>query len=176
MSTDKKLEEVAREYVENQRYEVDHDKDYWSKGEMVNLESEIKDGFIAGANYVKEMASEGFEEWVESEDTTMHPSGREGCFANNNNFTRDYWIAEKAWQAATLSSQKRIEELEKKLEIAEKKIKSFDAYVMRDEKLSIAVSALEKCKKIRRKDGNEYKGSEAIISEEALKKIKGEDA
>jgi hypothetical protein len=24
----------------------------------------------------------------------------EGVFSNNNNFTRDYWIAEKTWQAA----------------------------------------------------------------------------
>jgi hypothetical protein len=206
MSTDKKLEEAAREYVENQGYEVDHDKDYWSKGEMVNLESEIKDGFLAGAKYREEMAreqasksfevfawsrglydtctegemllledcyqaatlssqkrieelekklemeSEGFEEWVESEDTRMHPDGREGYFANNNNFTRDHWIAEKAWQAATLSSQKRIEELEKKLEVA--------------------VSALEKAENL---IDREKSTSAGVVINDALKKIKGED-
>jgi hypothetical protein len=40
-----------------------------------------------------------FEEWVASEGT-REKEGREGYFANNNNFTRDYWIAEKAWLAA----------------------------------------------------------------------------
>ena len=37
---------------------------------------------------------EAFEGWVASEDK------HEGVFSNNNNFTRDYWIAEKTWQAA----------------------------------------------------------------------------
>jgi hypothetical protein len=110
-STDKKLEEVARE-VWMKKHEMAEPK-YCGFGSFEWFSKGLSDG----ANYVKELASEGFEEWVESEDTRMHPDGREGYFANNNNFTRDHWIAEKAWQAATLSSQKRIKELEKKLEI-----------------------------------------------------------
>jgi DNA-binding transcriptional regulator YhcF (GntR family) len=56
-----------------------------------------------------------FEEWVASEDT-REKDGREGYFANNNNFTRDYWIAEKAWQAATEHERKRSEKLKETLE------------------------------------------------------------
>jgi hypothetical protein len=37
---------------------------------------------------------EAFDKWVESEDKY------DGVFSNNNNFTRDYWIAEKTWEAA----------------------------------------------------------------------------
>jgi hypothetical protein len=37
---------------------------------------------------------EAFEKWLVSENK------HEGVFSNNNNFTRDYWIAEKTWQAA----------------------------------------------------------------------------
>lgn len=48
---------------------------------------------------MNEQDLEEFEKWVASEDT-RNKNGREGYFANNNNFTRDYWIAEKAWQAA----------------------------------------------------------------------------
>jgi hypothetical protein len=51
-----------------------------------------------------------FEEWVASEDT-CEKDGREGYFANKNNFTRDYWIAEKAWQAAIAHERKRSEKL-----------------------------------------------------------------
>jgi hypothetical protein len=67
-----------------------------------------------------------FHQWVSSEDR------HEGVFENNNNFTRDYWIAEKTWQAA-----------------CEYKKAKFDAYVRKDEiikeleaKLSIAVEAI----------------------------------
>jgi hypothetical protein len=55
-----------------------------------------------------------FEEWVASEDT-CEKDGREGYFANNNNFTRDYWIAEKAWQAAIALERKRSAKLVKAL-------------------------------------------------------------
>lgn len=42
-----------------------------------------------------------------------------------------------------------------------------------ERKLAVALEALEKCKKIRRKDGNdnEYEGAESIIANEALAKI-----
>jgi Ribonuclease G/E len=43
----------------------------------------------------------------------------------------------------TCGKNKHIKELEQKLAEAERKLKSFDAYVMRDEKLKIAVKALE---------------------------------
>jgi hypothetical protein len=52
-----------------------------------------------------------FEEWVVSEDT-HEKDGREGYFANKNNFTRDYWIAEKAWQEALKYKQEEFQRME----------------------------------------------------------------
>lgn len=52
---------------------------------------------------------EAFEKWMESEDR------HDGVFGNNNNFTRDEWVADKAWQAACEYKQKEIDELIKQL-------------------------------------------------------------
>lgn len=46
-----------------------------------------------------------FEKWMAFEDR------HDGVFGNNNNFTRDSWIAEKTWQAACEYRQTEIDEL-----------------------------------------------------------------
>lgn len=43
---------------------------------------------------------EAFEKWMKDEDR------HDGVFGNNNNFTRDEWVADKAWQAACEYKQK----------------------------------------------------------------------
>lgn len=58
---------------------------------------------------------EAFEKWMKDEDR------HDGVFGNNNNFTRDEWVADKAWQAAC--------------EYKQKKIDSIDCYIERDEKI-----------------------------------------
>jgi hypothetical protein len=64
--------------------------------------------------------------------------------------------------------QNKCEELEEKLAVAEKKIKSFDAYVCRDEKLKIAIEALEE---LNEKHGLNYWADICDIAKEALEKI-----
>lgn len=49
---------------------------------------------------------EAFKKWMQYEDR------HDGVFGNNNNFTRDEWIADKAWQAACEYKQKEIDELQ----------------------------------------------------------------
>jgi hypothetical protein len=105
MNTDKKLEEAAREYINKQLELYGDDARFPTMG----------DCFIAGANYVKELASEqaskGFEEWSLGHHPRVHMYGE----AQRQKY---FHGMKEAYQAATLSSQKRIEELEKKLEEA----------------------------------------------------------
>lgn len=48
---------------------------------------------------------EAFEKWMKNEDR------HDGVFGNNNNFTRDEWVADKAWQAACEYKQKEIQDI-----------------------------------------------------------------
>lgn len=54
---------------------------------------------------MNEKDKEAFEKWMAFEDR------HDGVFGNNNNFTRDSWIAERAWQAACEYKQKEIDDL-----------------------------------------------------------------
>ena len=56
-----------------------------------------------------------FHQWVSSEDR------HEGVFENNNNFTRDYWIAEKTWQAACEYKEIKIRSLQSSILILQEK-------------------------------------------------------
>lgn len=65
---------------------------------------------------------EAFEKWVESEDR------HDGVFGNNNNFTRDSWIAEMTWQAACEYKQKEIDKLTKYVMNLKNRLVPFSSY------------------------------------------------
>jgi hypothetical protein len=113
-------------------------------------------------------------------------------------------VAERAWKAALQYSRKRarhcvcgdvvgqcscldreivgqeqrIKELEEKLALADKKLKSFDSYVCRDEKLVIAIEVLEMVED-HRKMPHQHEDLQTRLyclterAAEALKKIRG---
>jgi hypothetical protein len=91
MSTEKEIEEMANNHALQFDNEVDQG---WAK-------YSFKDGFTAGQKLLMEECAEGFKEWMKSEDR------HDGVFGNNNNFSRDEWIAENTWQAASLAAEKK---------------------------------------------------------------------
>ena len=122
---------------------------------------------------------EAFEKWMKDEDR------HDGVFGNNNNFTRDEWIADKAWQAACAYKKEEYSNIMDAMtrtsqNNAELQGQLKSCIVVYEEqkdrlikKLEVAVEALTDITSITRRDGNdnEYEGAEAYISKKALKKI-----
>jgi hypothetical protein len=65
--------------------------------------------WLACAEWIMSQASEGFNEWVMSEDR------HGGVFENNNSFSRDEWMAERGYQQAKLSSMKELADKDSKI-------------------------------------------------------------
>lgn len=63
---------------------------------------------------VSEEIEKAFDKFGTDEDTRNHPDGREGVFANNNNFSRDEWVAEIAFRKGFEAGMKYRDEQESK--------------------------------------------------------------
>jgi hypothetical protein len=99
MKSAKEIEDMARDYTETQSNTPGNGWDFF----------DVKNAYQAGFQKCQELidkeCEKGFDEWMKSEDR------HDGVFGNNNNFSRDEWIAENTWRAAKLSSLKEVEDL-----------------------------------------------------------------
>ena len=95
---------------------------------------------------------EAFKKWMKDEDR------HDGVFGNNNNFTRDEWVADKAWQAACEykdsehNNAKKFSDTEvllAKLTIENAKLKKFISVLGHDDQVVDEVNeALEKLERL----------------------------
>lgn len=96
---------------------------------------------------------EAFKKWMQYEDR------HDGVFGNNNNFTRDEWIADKAWQAACEYKQEEYLNLMEamtqtsqynfKLQAENAKLKKFISVLGHDDQVvDDVIESLEKLEKM----------------------------
>jgi hypothetical protein len=104
--------------INKQRIEEAAEK--WTDTNPLVSRSAYVNAFTAGANFaaqeIMSKASKGFEEWFE----TRFPD------VNHENVRRE------SWQASRLSSEKEIQQLKQKLEVAVEAISQLDKYIGMD--------------------------------------------